>query len=179
MIVDGSFYNISGIAIAIARDHGTVDRDLEVRKQFLDRLDVVMDKDGPSPELIETLTKFRAEGIRMGIVTFQRIERLRRRLEAWNLSQYFLSLVTPDDMPEFKPSPLPFNRAAREMGVTPGECLVVGDELVDVIGGKKAGMFTVGLPNGFFPADQLLKAGADTTILSIADLPHLALPDRQ
>ncbi len=177
MITDSTFYNISGIAIALARDHGIRDRDLDVRRRFLERLDVLMDYDGPDPRLVETLRKFQESGIRMGIVTFQRMLRLQRRLDVWNLRRYFTSLVTPDDVPEFKPSLLPFTKAAGEMGVAPGECLVVGDELVDIIGAKKAGMFAVGLPNGFFPAGQLKEAGADFTVGSIPELARMLLDE--
>ena len=170
MIANETFHNISGIAIDLAKDRGVQGYDIDLRNQFLLKLDVVMDATGPGDELLHLLSTFRDKEIRMGIVTFQRLPRLQRRLEIWKLKQYFLSLVTPDHMAEFKPSPLPFIRAIGELGVEARESLVVGDEPVDMIGAKKAGALAIGLPNGFFSREELTRAGADRMINSLRDL---------
>lgn len=175
MISNETFYNISGIAIALAKDRGVQESDMNLRNQFLQKLDVIMDATGPGDELVQVLSDLRNKEIRMGIVTFQRLPRLQRRLEIWKLKQYFLSIVTPDHLAEFKPSPLPFIRAVGELGVEPRESLVVGDEPVDMIGAKKAGAFAIGLPNGFFSREELTRAGADRMINSLTDLEALLL----
>ena len=46
MIGNGTFLNISGVAIAIAKEHG-FSKDLEVRTRFLEKLDKIMDDAGP------------------------------------------------------------------------------------------------------------------------------------
>ena len=157
---------ISGVASAIARDHG-VSRDDEVRARFFQLLDARMDQTGPDDKVVRLLEACDQAGFRMGIVTFVRRPRITRRLDAWKFNRYFRSVVTPDDLPEVKPSPLPFSKAMREIGVEPSECVVVGDEPVDMIGGKKAGAVTVGLPVGFFSRQDLLDAGADHILGSI------------
>ena len=53
------------------------------------------------------------------------------------------------------------------------DCVVVGDEPVDMIGGKRAGATTVGLPQGFFSRSDLEEAGADHIIGSINLLPNV------
>ena len=106
----------------------------------------------------------------MGIVTFQRLPRLQRRLEIWKLEKYFRSIVTPDQVAEFKPSPRPFTRAIGELGAEAAEALVIGDEPVDMIGAKKAGALAIGLPNGFFSKEELVRAGADSTMQFLTDL---------
>jgi HAD superfamily hydrolase (TIGR01549 family) len=175
MIDDGTFYNISGIAIALAKDRDIQGHDTEVRNLFLQKLDTVMDATGPGDELVHLLSGLRKEGIRMGLVTFQRLPRLQRRLDVWKLKEYFGSIVTPDHVVEFKPSPLPFARAIGELGVVADECLVVGDEPVDMIGAKKAGALAIGLPNGFFSREELTRAGADSMVSSLTDLDSLLL----
>jgi len=175
MIADGTFTNISGITIALAKDRGIQGYDMDLRNRFLQKLDIVMDATGPSDELVQLLSNLQNRDVRMGIVTFQRLPRLQRRLEIWKLKKYFRSIVTPDQVAEFKPSPRPFTRAIDELGAEAGESLVIGDEPVDMIGAKKAGALAVGLPNGFFSREELVRAGADRIMNSLTDLDALLL----
>jgi HAD superfamily hydrolase (TIGR01549 family) len=170
MIAEGTFTNISGITIALAKDRGLEGRDMDLRNRFLQKLDIIMDASGPGDELLRVLSHLQDKDIQMGIVTFQRLPRLQRRLEIWKLKQYFRSVVTPDQVAEFKPSPRPFTRAIGELGAEAGEALVIGDEPVDMIGAKKAGALAIGLPNGFFSKEELVRAGAHSTMQSLTDL---------
>lgn len=172
MIKQGTFYNISGVAIAMAGERG-VSKEAEVRARFLERLDKVMDHTGPGDGLVSVLDELERERVRMGIVTFQQRPRLEHRLQAWNLKNYFMSIVTPEQHSEFKPSPAPFIAAIKELGLPPARCFVVGDEPVDMIGGKKAGAETIGLPQGFFSEQELKEAGADRIITSLTQLPQI------
>ncbi|OLD55880.1 hypothetical protein AUI46_03220 [archaeon 13_1_40CM_2_52_13] len=158
---------ISSIATAIARDREIDLPEEEVRTRFFERLDARMDQTGPDEKLIGLLKGFAQRGFRMGIVTFVRKPRIRRRLDVWKLKEYFASVITPDDVADFKPSPRPFLRAMEELHVLPDECFVVGDEPVDMIGGKEAGAKTIGLPQGFFSGQELEKAGADRILSSL------------
>jgi HAD superfamily hydrolase (TIGR01549 family) len=170
MIADGTFTNISGITIALAKEQGMQGYDMDLRNRFLQKLDLVMDATGPGDELVRLLSRLQDKDIQMGIVTFQRLPRLQRRLEIWKLEKYFRSIVTPDQVAEFKPSPRPFTRAIGELGAEAAEALVIGDEPVDMIGAKKAGALAIGLPNGFFSKEELVRAGADSTMQFLTDL---------
>jgi HAD superfamily hydrolase (TIGR01549 family) len=170
MIADGTFTNISGITIALAKDQGLQGHDMDLRNRFLQKLDLVMDATGPGEELVRLLSRLQDKDIQMGIVTFQRLPRLQRRLHLWKLEKYFRSIVTPDQVAEFKPSPRPFTHAIGELGTEPGEALVIGDEPVDMIGAKKAGALAIGLPNGFFLREELTQAGADRVMNHLTDL---------
>jgi len=162
---------ISSIAAALARDQGINLPEEDVRTKFFERLDAHMDKTGPDERTVKLLREFTRRGLRMGIVTFVRKPRIQRRLDVWKLKEYFPSVVTPDDVTEVKPSPRPFLKAMEELHVQPEECFVVGDEPVDMIGGKKAGARTIGLPQGFFTGQELEKAGADRILGSLELLP--------
>ena len=164
---------VSSIGAALAKDRGVNLPEEEVRTRFFERLDLRMDETGPNEQLVELLKEFKQRGFRMGIVTFVRKSRITRRLQVWNLQTYFRSVITPDDVPEFKPSPLPFIKAMEDLQVQPAECYVVGDEPVDMIGGRKAGAKTIGLPQGFFTGQELEKAGADRILSSIVLLPTM------
>ena len=167
---------ISSIAAALAHDRRIDLSEEKVRTRFFENLDTRMDQTGPDGKLVGLLEEFRRRGFRMGIVTFVRKPRIQRRLDKWKLKEYFPSVITPDDEPEFKPSPRPFLRASEELRVRPEECFVIGDEPVDMMGGKRAGAKTIGLPQGFFTGQELEKAGADRLLTSLDTLPRV-LPD--
>jgi HAD superfamily hydrolase (TIGR01509 family) len=177
MIENGGIANttirISTIPWALAKDRGFDPPEEEVSAKFFERLDARMDQTGPEKKLVELLKKFKQRGFQMGIVTFVRRPRIRRRLDVWNLKEYFPSVITPDDVTELKPSPKPFLKAMEELHVLPDQCFVVGDEPVDMIGGKKAGAKTIGLPQGFFTGQELERAGADRIVNSLQLLPTM------
>lgn len=161
---------ISGVASDLAHDQG-VQRDDDVKSRFFEILDKHMDQDGPSRALVNLLQYLRGKRVNLGIVTFVRKPRITRRLAVWNLANFFGATITPDDVPDFKPSPLPFLTAMDRLHVRPAECVVVGDEPVDMIGGKKAGATAIGLPQGFFSRQELERAGADHILTSLKQLP--------
>lgn len=163
---------ISGIAVALAREQG-LDHDEEVRSHFFEKLDASMDKTGPGDDLVKLLKQIRHEGLLMGIVTFVRRPRLTRRLKLWKLEEYFQSTVSPGEVSEFKPSPDPYAKVIKEFNLTSKECVVVGDEPVDILGGKRAGAQTIGLPKGFYSEKELVEAGADLIIPSLDELPSI------
>lgn len=167
-----STIRISGVATALARNKG-FSLDEEVKKRFFERLDAKMDDAGPGDKLNRLLKRFLDEDFRMGIVTFVRSPRILRRLEVWRLKDYFRSVITPDEVAEVKPSPQPFLRAMKDLEVTPRQCFIVGDEPVDMIGGKKAGATTIGMPVGFFSRMELEEAGADHIVGDIDQLPTI------
>lgn len=165
---------ISGIAVSLARQQG-FDHDEEIRSHFFEKLDARMDQTGPGDELIGLLRRLKLEGFLMGIVTFVRRTRLTRRLKTWKLEDYFQSTVTPGEVPEFKPSPDPYLKLIKEFKIAPKQCIVVGDEPVDILGGKRAGTHTIGLPKGFYSEKELEKAGADRIISTLDELPAILL----
>ncbi len=167
-----STLRISNVAAALARDHG-VNRDEEVRTRFFQILDARMDETGPNLKLVNMLKDFKRNGFNLGIVTFVRRSRIARRLDVWRLADQFGSVITPDDVSEVKPSPEPFRAAMNQLGVRPDECFMIGDEPVDMIGGKKAGTTTIGLPQGFFTKEELEEAGADYILSSVGQLPWI------
>ncbi len=61
MIDHQTFVNISGVAIAMAKERG-VNRDEGVRAKFLERLDYVMDETGPGAELVYLLDRLKSDG---------------------------------------------------------------------------------------------------------------------
>ena len=97
-------------------------------------------------------------------------------LEAYALNKHFKAVATSQTCKYTKPFPHPVIWAAEQMGVEPGQCLMVGDTVVDIRAGKAAGAQTAGVLCGFGEEDELRKAGADLIVNSPLDLiEHLGL----
>ncbi len=89
-------------------------------------------------------------------------------LEQFQLAAYFHAVATAFTCRYTKPFPDPVLWSARQMGVAPENCLLVGDTTVDIRAGKAAGAQTVGVLCGFGRERELRRAGADLI------LPHTA-----
>lgn len=81
------------------------------------------------------------------------------------------AVVCGDTTPHAKPHPAPLLEAARRMGLAPGQCVYVGDDLRDVQAGRAAGMQTVAVRWGYLGDDLPVEAwGADAVIDDPLDL---------
>jgi len=81
-----------------------------------------------------------------------------RRLAEIRLSAAGLTLprvlVTADEVPASKPSPVGYLLAAAGLGVEPADCVVIEDTPVGIAAGRAAGMRTIAITTAF-GADQL------------------------
>jgi HAD superfamily hydrolase (TIGR01509 family) len=89
------------------------------------------------------------------------------------LAQYFVGIVSADDVSAGKPSPEGFLKAhallaSRVGGLAPKECLVVEDSLAGVEGARRAGMRCLAVTNSY-PADRL--GDANLVVASLTDAP--------
>ena len=57
-----------------------------------------------------------------------------------------------------KPAPDMYIYALKQLGIAPGEAVVVEDSLLGGESGKGAGCFTIGVATGTTPKEDLLKA---------------------
>jgi HAD superfamily hydrolase (TIGR01509 family) len=96
-------------------------------------------------ETLAVLEELRSKGLRFAIISNAPWDvpgrLLRADMECWDLAGYFETMVMSGEVPWRKPNPEFMWAAARELGVTPNECLVVGDSLpADIAGARAAGM---------------------------------------
>jgi phosphoglycolate phosphatase-like HAD superfamily hydrolase len=97
----------------------------------------------------------------MSIVSARGERSTRAFLEQFELTPLFHTVVTGQTCAHTKPYPDPILFAARQMGVPPETCLMIGDTTVDIHAGKAAGAQTVGVLCGFGQEAELRHAGAD------------------
>ena len=102
--------------------------------------------------------------------------RIRLTLELTGLAGFFGdSIFSGTEVAHGKPAPDLFLHAARAMGVTPADCIVVEDSVLGVEAGIAAGMPVIGFTGGAhaYPgfAERLREAGAAHVVAHMNDLP--------
>jgi len=96
-------------------------------------------------------------------------------LDQFELSHFFKTIVTAQTCEFTKPYPDPIEWAAKEMGVSPQECLMIGDTTVDILAAKAAGAQAVGVLCGFGERAELKAAGADIIVETTKDINSVLL----
>ncbi|WP_173057293.1 HAD family hydrolase [Phytohabitans houttuyneae] len=74
------------------------------------------------------------------------------------------------DPARMKPSPDPILRAASALGVDPAQCVLIGDSLTDIDGGRAAGVPVIGYANRPWKIDRFAVAGADVVVTSMGEV---------
>jgi N-acetyl-D-muramate 6-phosphate phosphatase len=100
-------------------------------------------------------------------------------LDQFELAPFFQHIITAQTCRYTKPYPDPILWAARQMGVLPANCLVVGDTTVDIQAGKAAGAQTVGVLCGFGEEYELLRAGADLILPTTSHLVRCLISEQE
>jgi 2-phosphoglycolate phosphatase len=92
------------------------------------------------PELLDAIE---ASSLAWGIVTNKATRFTTPVVAALRLAERARAVVSGDTTPNPKPHPEPLWHAARLLGVAPGDCVYVGDDLRDVQAGNAAGMASI------------------------------------
>lgn len=80
-------------------------------------------------------------------------------------------VIAGDTTPHAKPHPAPLHEAARRLGLAPGQCAYVGDDLRDVQAGRAAGMATLAAAWGYLGQGGSIDAwGADVVLNAPGEL---------
>ncbi len=128
----------------------------------------------PAPGALEAVPRLAAR-YPLGIASTREVPEGKRFLEANGLLAYFSALSGRDTVWRIKPHPEPVEETARQLGVSPGRCLMVGDTTVDITAGRRAGAFTCGVLCGYGREKELRRAGADVILPDAGSLAALLL----
>jgi len=131
---------------ALQRRHGTLFRDLLPERR-------------PLPGAPELLSDLRDLGIPHGIATSGRRPEIDGSLDALGVPAETV-VVERGEVLRAKPEPDLFLACQERMGVSPGDCYVVGDAVWDLLAARRGGMLSVGLLTGGYGEDELTRAGA-------------------
>jgi phosphoglycolate phosphatase len=106
------------------------------------------------PGMDEVLNELASLGIKSGIVTNKAAWLTDPLLAELGLRARFACVVSGDTVAERKPHPLPLLHAAALAGVTPSECIYVGDAERDVQAAHRAAMPALVANYGYLRADE-------------------------
>ena len=127
------------------------------------------------PGIVDLLKNLKSKGIKVAIVSnkpHSTAEKVSDELFGAELID--ICSGAKEGVP-LKPDPIAVINTMKELGVTPEECLYVGDTAVDMKTGKSAGIYTIGVLWGFRSREEMEEAGADIIVKDPAEIYELAL----
>jgi len=93
-------------------------------------------------------------------------------LEKLGLAKYFQKVITSLDTRNPKPDPEALMKCLIHLRAKAGDCIVVGDSVVDIKAGKNAGIRTVAVLSGIFGRKELEREKPDLILKNISELPQ-------
>ena len=131
------------------------------------------DTTAPYPGIWKMLTTLVGEGVQLGVLSNKP-----HAATVDVIDRYFSDLgwsVVRGHKPGTAPKPVPTSahEVIEQMGAPSARCVYVGDTKVDMLTGKAAGMFTVGVSWGFRSVKELRDNGADAIVGSANELTEL------
>ena len=101
---------------------------------------------GAAGHLGNTIIRMLKEhGVQIGLVTSSDNAKVKRAFGLLHLDNLFDTLVTADRITQGKPDPMCYLLAAKDLNVSPEDCIVFEDSFNGIQSGKDAGMRVIGL----------------------------------
>jgi putative hydrolase of the HAD superfamily len=98
----------------------------------------------PFPGAIDALRHFRDMGIRLALITNGSTKIQRLKIDKFKLDRFFDHVLVEDEFGAGKPEKEVYLHTLNELGVTPQEAWMVGDNLAcDVAGPQRVGIFAI------------------------------------
>lgn len=107
------------------------------------------------PEVPAMLEALKQAGLTMAVVTSKRVEPAVTGLQHCGLYEYFDLVVGGDQGYAAKPAPDSLLACMEQLGLTPNECIYVGDSPYDIQAGHAAGSKAIGAAWGIYPVEDL------------------------
>lgn len=111
-------------------------------------------------------------GLPLTLCTNKPRQTTERVLEALHIASAFSVIVAGGDFAKNKPDPAPLLHIAHALELPPSALLMIGDGEQDVLGGRAAGMRTVGVRGGIQGDARMTRARPDALIETLHDLPE-------
>ena len=125
----------------------------------------------PFPMVRELLERIRADGMQIALASSAKEDELEAYKKAAHIEDLLQAQTSTDDAEKSKPNPDIFKAAMQRLGgVDPAQVVVIGDTPYDAEAAGKAGLHTIGVLCGGWPADALRRAGCIATYRDPADL---------
>jgi phosphoglycolate phosphatase len=119
----------------------------------------------------ETLSFLREKGMKVGIVTRNCEEAVRRVFP--DIDTYCDAFVSRNSVKRVKPHPDHLTSVMKALHVSDGEAMMIGDHVLDIQAGKGVGMKTVGVLTGYIKREEFERAGADYILRDVSEIRQL------
>jgi phosphoglycolate phosphatase len=106
-----------------------------------------------------TLRKLRDEGIKIGIITRNCEDAVRKVFP--NIDYFCDVFVSRNSVKKVKPHPDHLTCVMESLRISGQEAVMVGDHIIDIQAGKRVGMKTIGVLTGRINKEEFQRAGAD------------------
>jgi len=120
------------------------------------------------PEVERTLKILRGRGIKIGIVTRNCEDAVRKVFP--DIDNYCDVFISRNSIEKVKPHPDHLTSVLRALGVLGEEAVMIGDHPIDIQAGKRVGMKTIGVLTGRTKREEFEKAGADNVLRDVSEI---------
>ena len=117
----------------------------DVIKFYFDNFDFFKENMKLFPDVKEVLNELKDKKLKLGIVTNTPKKQVDKLVEHLELRDYFDVIVGGDEAEHGKPSPDIILLACERLGIEVKDAVYVGDADADIIAGREAGCFTIGV----------------------------------
>ena len=122
------------------------------------------------PYVQQVLKTIKDEGFKTALVTTKQRSSAIHGMELYEIDQYIDYVVGMEDTASHKPSPEPLLLAMENIGARADQTIMVGDNPVDILGAKNAGVASCGVAWSMRGADYLLEFEPDYMIDDMREL---------
>jgi beta-phosphoglucomutase len=123
------------------------------------------------PNAFETIDELRRRGFKVALVTACALKNMQHSLNS-EQQAHFDFIVTGDEVPRAKPFPDPYLTAARQLRLSPEECVVVENAPLGIEAARSAGMCCVAIETTL---GKEYLTSADHVLQNIGDLLNLPI----
>ena len=123
---------------------------------YRENLKHILAKEGlrPIPGVVDLIHRLYEEGFSLAVASSNMPDVIRSNMEHFGLTSYFDVMVSGKNCAHGKPYPDIFLKTAKELHVSPEECLVIEDSKNGISAAKAASMTCIGFQNpNFVPQD--------------------------
>lgn len=126
------------------------------------------------PGVADTLYALHKRGHPLGVCSNKRREFTAGLVQGLGLGTTFRAVLGPEDVADRpKPDPAMLLEGCRRLGVSPKDCVYVGDMAVDIHAGRAAGLETWLVPGGAAGREDPLAARPDRVLRDFAEVAEL------
>jgi len=133
------------------------------------------DQTRPYPGVVELLAKLQVQGVHLAVISNKPHAFTQLCAEHFFPDADFVCVLGQREGVQRKPDPAAALEAAALCGLSPADCIYVGDSGVDMRFARAAGMTAIGVLWGFRDQAELVEAGATHLVRTVPELEEMLL----